>query len=113
MSQVRSLPGAPISSLSNFITSNLINGEPMTDIDKKKLPTVEQVEFIITNWGKYTVEDFAKRFNLEIDVIEATIQSIQNLKRVNNPQDMPAMSCFQNHTLDSIVRCAGSRLGYI
>jgi hypothetical protein len=94
-------------------SSILREGEPMTDIDKKKLPTVEQVEFIIINWGKYTVEEFANRFHLEIDVIEATIQSIQNLKRSNNLQDMPAMSCFRNKTLDAIVRCAGSRHGYL
>ena len=85
----------------------------MSGIDDKKLPSVEQVEIIITNWGKYTVEEFAKRFNLEIEVIEATIQSLQKLRRANNPQESPVMSCFRNDTLDSIVRCAGSRHGYV
>ena len=85
----------------------------MSGIDEKKLPSVEQVEIIITNWGKYTVEEFANRFHLEIEVIEATIQSLQNLRRANSPQDAPVMSCFRNDTLDSIVRCAGSRHGYV
>ena len=84
----------------------------MTNIDGNKLPTVEQVEFIITNWGKYSVEEFAIQFQLETAVIEATIQSIQNLRRASNSHDMPVMSCFRNETLDSIVRCAGSRHGY-
>ena len=85
----------------------------MSTIDDKKLPSVEQVEIIITNWGKYTVEEFANQFHLEIEVIEATIQSLQNLRRANGPQDAPVMSCFRNDTLDSIVRCAGSRHGYV
>ena len=84
----------------------------MTNIEGKKLPTVEQVEIIITNWGKCSVDEFANRFHLEIDVVEATIQSIQKLRRANNSQETPAMSCFRNDTLDSIVRCAGSRHGY-
>ena len=85
----------------------------MTDIDGKKLPSVDQVEVIITEWGKYSVEEFASRFNLEVIVIEATVESIRRLKRAKNEQDTPAMSCFRNNTLDSIVRCAGARHGYI
>ena len=85
----------------------------MINIDGKKLPTVEQVEIIMTEWGKISVKEFASRFNLEEDVIEATIESLQRLKRTPNVQDTPVMSCYRNDTLDSIVRCAGSRHGYM
>ena len=85
----------------------------MTDIDGKKLPSVDQVEVIISEWGKYSVEQFASRFNLEVIVIEATVESIRRLKRASDKRDTPAMSCFRNSTLDSIVRCAGARHGYV
>ena len=42
----------------------------MTDIKIKKLPTVEQVEEIMKDWGKFSVEQFAVRIQLEKDVIE-------------------------------------------
>jgi hypothetical protein len=85
----------------------------MIDIDGKKLPTVEQVEAIMTEWGKYSVQEFAGRFNLDEDVIEATIEYLQRLKRAPNVHDTPAMSCYRSDTLESIVRCAGSRQGYL
>jgi hypothetical protein len=40
----------------------------MTDITNKKLPAVEQVEEIMKDWGKFSVEEFAVRFQLEKDV---------------------------------------------
>ena len=85
----------------------------MTDINGKKLPTVEQVEAIMTGWGNHSVQEFASRFDLEEDVIEATIECLQRLKRATNAKDTPAMSCYRNDTLESIVRCAGSRQGYV
>jgi len=85
----------------------------MADIKGKKLPTVEQVEAIMTEWGNHSVQEFASRFDLEEDVIEATIECLQRLKRATNTHDTPAMSCYRNDTLESIVRCAGSRKGYV
>ena len=84
----------------------------MNDIDKKMLPSVEQVEFIITEWGKYSVEEFADRFNLPREVIDETIKGLQRLRREDNSQSKPAIVCFRNDTLESIIRCAGSRHGY-
>ena len=42
----------------------------MTDLSGKKLPTVEQVEEIMKQWGKYSVEEFADRFELDKEVID-------------------------------------------
>jgi hypothetical protein len=46
----------------------------MTDLTGKKLPTVEQVEEIMKEWGKCSVEEFADRFQLDKEVIEATVE---------------------------------------
>ena len=56
----------------------------MTDIKSKKLPTVEQVEEIMKDWGKFSVEEFAVRFQLERDVIEATVEYLRKLKRTSD-----------------------------
>ena len=85
----------------------------MIDINGKKMPTVEQVEAIMSDWGKYSVQDFAGRFNLEEVVIEATIECLQRLKRVSNLHNTPVISCYRSDTLESIVKCAGSRQGYM
>ena len=37
----------------------------MNDLTDKKLPTVEQVEEIMKEWGKYSVDEFAGRFQLD------------------------------------------------
>jgi len=85
----------------------------MTDNTSKKLPTVEQVEEIMKEWGKFSIEEFAARFQLEKDVIEATIAYLRNLKRSSDERSIPVMACYRNDKLESIVRCAGSRHGYI
>jgi hypothetical protein len=85
----------------------------MTDIANKKLPTVEQVEEIMKDWGKISVEEFAVRFKLEIDVIEATIAYLRKLKRTSVKGSISVMACYRNDKLESIVRCAGSRHGYV
>ena len=85
----------------------------MINIGGKTLPTVEQVETIMAEWDMHTVQEFARRFNLDEDVITATIESLQRLKRASTGQDTPAMSCYRNDNLESIVRCAGSRHGYL
>ena len=85
----------------------------MTDITSKKLPTVEQVEQIMKDWGKFSVEEFAVRFQLEKDVIEATVEYLRKLKRTSDERSIPVMACYRNDKLESIVRCAGSRQGYM
>ena len=85
----------------------------MTDITSKKLPTVEQVEEIMKDWGKFSVEEFAVRFQLEKEVIEATVEYLHKLKRTSDERSIPVMTCYRNDKLESIVRCAGAQHGYM
>ena len=85
----------------------------MTDITSKKLPTVEQVEEIMKDWGKFTAEEFAVRFQLEKEVIEATVAYLHKLKRTSDERSIPVVACYRNDKLESIVRCAGARHGYM
>ena len=85
----------------------------MTDISGKKLPTVEQVETIITEYGSSSVDDFARRFELETIVIEATLDCLRRLKRVSGGVGIPSVACYRDDKLESIVRCAGSKHGYV
>ena len=85
----------------------------MSDLESKKLPTVEQVEEIMRDWGKFAVEEFAVRFQLEKDVIEATVAYLHNLKRMSDERSIPVMACYRNDKLESIVRCAGAKHGYM
>ena len=85
----------------------------MSDFASKKLPTVEQVEEIMKDWGKFAVEEFAVRFQLEKEVIEATVEYLHKLKRTSDERSIPVMACYRNDKLESIVRCAGTRHGYM
>ena len=85
----------------------------MSDFESKKLPTVEQVEEIMKDWGKFAVEEFAVRFQLEKEVIEATVEYLHKLKRTSDERSIPVMACYRNDKLESIVRCAGARHGYM
>ena len=85
----------------------------MSDLASKKLPTVEQVEEIMKDWGKFSVEEFAVRFQLEKEVIEATVEYLHKLKRTSDERSIPVMACYRNDKLESIVRCAGARHGYM
>lgn len=85
----------------------------MSDFETKKLPTVEQVEEIMKDWGKFAVEEFAARFQLEKEVIEATVEYLHKLKRTSDERSIPVMACYRNDKLESIVRCAGARHGYM
>ena len=85
----------------------------MSDFATKKLPTVEQVEEIMKDWGKFAVEEFAARFQLEKEVIEATVAYLHKLKRTSDERSIPVMACYRNDKLESIVRCAGARHGYM
>lgn len=84
----------------------------MADLDGKKLPTVEQVEAIMKDWGHYSIEQFADRFQLDKDIIEATVEYLRKLKRKSGERSVPVMACYRNDRLESIVRCAGTRHGY-
>ena len=85
----------------------------MSDLASKKLPTVEQVEEIMKDWGKFSVEEFAIRFQLEKEVIEATIEYLHKLRRTSDERSIPVMACYRDDKLESIVRCAGTRHGYM
>ena len=85
----------------------------MMDISGKKLPTVEQVETIIAEYGSASVGDFAQRFELEAVVIEATIDCLRRLRRVSGDVGIPSVACYRDDKLESIVRCAGSKHGYV
>ncbi len=85
----------------------------MTDLSGKKLPTVEQVEEIMKEWGKYSVKEFADRFQLDKEIIEATLEYLRKLKRTSNKGESSVMACYRNDQLESIVRCAGDKHGYV
>ena len=85
----------------------------MSDLESKKLPTIEQVEGIMKNWERFTVEEFSVRFQLEKEVIEATVEYLRKLKRTSDERSIPVVACYRNDKLESIVRCAGARHGYM
>jgi hypothetical protein len=85
----------------------------MTDLSGKKLPTVEQVEEIMKKWGKYSVKEFADRFELDKEVIEATVEYLRMLKRTSNNRESSVIACYRNDQLEAIVRCAGDKHGYV
>jgi hypothetical protein len=78
----------------------------------KKLPTIEQVETMIIEWGSCSTDEFAQRFGLELEVVEATVACLRRLRRVEEGQSIPAIVCYRDDNLESIVRCAGSKHGY-
>jgi len=85
----------------------------MRNLEGKKLPTVEQVETIIAEYRSCSLEDFADRFGLEKVVVEATIESLKRLRRISGEEAVPAIACYRDDKLDSIVRCAGAKHGYV
>ncbi|MFO7714640.1 hypothetical protein [Desulfosarcina sp.] len=85
----------------------------MSNLEGKKLPTVAQVETIIAEYGSRSVEEFADRFELEKVVVEATMESLKRLRRISGEEPVPAIACYRDDKLDSIIRCAGSKHGYV
>jgi hypothetical protein len=85
----------------------------MSDLAGKKLPSVEQVETIIAEYGRYSIADFAERFELEEVVVEATLDCMRRLHRLPGGTAPPAIACYRDDKLESIVRCAGSKHGYV
>jgi hypothetical protein len=85
----------------------------MEELAARKLPTVEQVEIIMREWGQCSLEAFARRFDLEVAVVEATVGYLRQMQRLDDPASLPAMVCYRDDRLESIVRCAGARHGYL
>ncbi len=85
----------------------------MGNLAGKKLPTVEQVEAIITDGGTTGIDALAKRFGLEPTVVEATLDCLRRLRRLPEGAAVPAIACYRDDSLESIVRCAGSKHGYV
>ncbi len=85
----------------------------MEDLARERLPTIEQVETIMVEFGASTVDDFSERFALDRAVVEATIDCLRRLQRVPAGGAVPAIACFRDDTLESIVRCAGAKHGYM
>ena len=85
----------------------------MANLAGKKLPTVEQVETIIAEYGTSSIHAIAERFDLEQAVVEATIDCLRRLRRVSGDAGIPAIACYRDDTIESIVRCAGSKHGYV
>jgi hypothetical protein len=90
-----------------------IETEAMTDLRGKKLPTVEVVEAIMAEYGSTAIEEFAERFGLEHVVVEATIDCLRRLRRISGEDTIPAISCYRDDRLESIVRCAGAKHGFV
>jgi hypothetical protein len=85
----------------------------MEDLTGKKLPTLEQVEIIIAEYGNTSIDEIAERFELEPVVIRATLDCLRRLRRIGEGEATPAIACYRDDKLESIVRCAGSKYGYV
>ena len=85
----------------------------MEDLAGKKLPTIEQVETMISGCGTASIDVLAERFGLEPTVVEATLACLRRLRRMPEGAAVPAMACYRDDNLESIVRCAGSKYGYV
>ncbi len=85
----------------------------MEDLSGKKLPTVEQVETMITDYGTTSLDVLAERFDLEPAVVQATLDCLRQLRRMPEGDAVPAIACYRDDSLESIVRCAGSKYGYV
>ncbi|MBW2440404.1 MAG: hypothetical protein JRH12_08025 [Deltaproteobacteria bacterium] len=85
----------------------------MEDLTGKKLPTVEQVEIIIAEYGTTGIDEIADRFGLEPAVVHATLDCLRRLRRISEGETAPAIACYRDDKLESIVRCAGSKYGYV
>jgi isochorismate hydrolase len=85
----------------------------MIKSENKKLPTPEQVEWLMAEWNNYSLDEFSATLGLEKNVVEETVRYLRRLKRVSNENDIPVVACFREDNLKSIVRCAGAKHGYI
>ena len=67
----------------------------------------------MAEWNNHTLDEFSATLGLEKEVVEETVKYLRRLKRVSNEKDIPAVACFREDNLKSIVRCAGAKHGYI
>jgi hypothetical protein len=85
----------------------------MADLAGKKLPTVDQVETMITEGGTTSIDVLAERFGLEPTIVKATLDCLRRLRRMPEGDSVPAIACYRDDSLESLVRCAGSKYGYV
>jgi hypothetical protein len=85
----------------------------MADLAGKKLPTIEQVETIINDGGTTSMGVLAERLGLEPTIVKATLDCLRQLRRMPEGATVPAIACYRDDSLESIVRCAGSKYGYV
>ena len=85
----------------------------MVNSETGKLPTTEQVEWIMAEWDNYTLEEISNKLGLDKHIVEKTVTYLRRLKRVSRGNDIPVVACFREDNLKSIVRCAGAKHGYI
>ena len=85
----------------------------MVNSETGNLPTTEQVEWIMAEWENYTLEEFSAKLGLDSYVVEETVKYLRKLKRISKGDDIPAVACFREDNIKSIVRCAGVKHGYI
>ena len=85
----------------------------MAELAGKKLPTVEQVQTMISGCGTTRIDALAEQLGLEPTVVEATLDCLRRLRRMPEGAAVPAIACYRNDSLESIVRCAGSKYGYV
>ena len=81
---------------------------------QKRLPTLEQIEEILSTWDCCAPQDLARKFGLDIDVVEETICCLRRLKRsAVDVADLSEFLCPRDCTLEDLVKCVGARHGYI
>ena len=85
----------------------------MAELAEKKLPTVEQVETMISGCSTTRIDAISEQFGLEPTVVEATLDCLRRLRRMPEGAAVPAIACYRDDSLESIVRCAGSKHGYV
>ena len=85
----------------------------MAELAGKKLPTVEQVEKIIAGGASSSIDSLADQFGLDPIVVKATLDCLRRLRRMPDGESAPAIACYRDDSLESIVRCAGSKYGYV
>ena len=67
----------------------------------------------ITRVTKFSYFPLMSMIGLEQVVIEATIACLRRLRRMPEGVAAPAIACYRDDTIESIVRCAGSKHGYV
>ena len=53
------------------------------------------------------------RDDLAFVVVKAALDCLRQLRRMSEGSAVPAIACYRDDSLESIVRCAGSKFGYV